>query len=144
MRCRGTLNYVAPFCVFSLASWGSNVDWCGYSSSLKSLRGLLKRHGLSGEKDGGGFILVSSAGGDKRRPRRRALCTFGHELASIHFADPDLDSLFASRELRERLRIVIAVVVGEDDLRPHCFHRINEHLVIHCVELGSKARIVNR
>jgi hypothetical protein len=109
---------------------------------LKSLRGLLKCHGLSGEKDG--FILGSSADGDKRRPHRRAFCTFGDELESIHFADADLDPFFTSHELRERLRIVVAVVVGEDDLRPHCFDRINEHRVIHCVELGSKARIVNR
>ena len=110
---------------------------------MKSLRGLLKLP-WAGRKDGCGFILVSSAGGDKRRPRRRAFCTFGHELESIHFADPDLDSLFTSHELSEHLRIVVAEVIRENDLRPHCFDRIDEHLVIHCVELGSKARIVNR
>jgi hypothetical protein len=96
------------------------------------------------EKRTARIILVSCAGGDKRRPRRRVFCTFRRELESIHFADPDLDSLFTSRELRERLRIVVAEVIRENDLRPHCFNRINEHVVIHCVELGSEARIVNR
>jgi hypothetical protein len=64
---------LSPCDAGGLLTGGSNVDWCGYSSSLKSLRGLLKCHGLSGEKDGDGFIFVSSAGGDKRRPQESAL-----------------------------------------------------------------------
>jgi hypothetical protein len=90
-----------------------------------------------------GVVSCSSAGGDQRRPRWRGSYVWTRS-ESIHFADPDLDSLFTGHQLREHLRVVVAEVIGENDLRPHCLDGIDEHLMIHCVELGSEARVVHR
>ena len=66
------------------------------------------------------------------------------DRASLHVADADLDTLFTTHESSEGRRIVVAKVIRENDLWPHCSDRISEHRVIHGVELDSETRIVNR